>query len=113
LLMAFTLSARTTQDPGADQREFAIGPIPVLSRTMTLEDHLGDIIRKGRLASGLAPGAAAPAAGLTEAELTALEETGRSSRPANLAGLAAAIGLNGVKLEGIARGWLPAAPDLG
>jgi glyoxylase-like metal-dependent hydrolase (beta-lactamase superfamily II) len=79
---------------------------------MTLEDHLGDIIRKGRLASGVAPGAAAEAAGLTEPELTALEETGQPSRPANLPALAAAIGLDAAKLERIARGWLPAVPDL-
>jgi glyoxylase-like metal-dependent hydrolase (beta-lactamase superfamily II) len=79
---------------------------------MTLEDHLGDIIRKGRLASGVEPGLAAQAAGLTAAELAALEETGQSSRPPNLAALAAAIGLNDAKLEGIARGWLPPSPDL-
>jgi hydroxyacylglutathione hydrolase len=79
---------------------------------MNLEDHLGDIIRKGRQASGMAPAAAAQAAGLTEAELAALEQTGQTSRPFNLPALAAAIGLNGAKLEQIARGWLPAAPDL-
>ncbi len=79
---------------------------------MTLEDNLGDIIRKGRLAAGVAPDAAAQAAALTEPELTALEETGQTSRPANLPALAAAIGLDAAKLERIARGWLPSVPDL-
>jgi hydroxyacylglutathione hydrolase len=79
---------------------------------MTLEDHLGDIIRKGRLASGVAPGVAAQAAGLSEPELASLEQSGQISRPANLPALAGAIGLDGAKLESIARGWLPAAPNL-
>jgi hydroxyacylglutathione hydrolase len=79
---------------------------------MTLEDHLGDIIRKGRTAAGVAPIGAASAAGLTEAELTALEETGQTSRPVNLPGLAAAIGLDRAKLERISGGWLPPVPDL-
>ena len=38
---------------------------------MTLEDHLGDIIRKARQASGVTAQAAAEAAGLAEAELRA------------------------------------------
>jgi glyoxylase-like metal-dependent hydrolase (beta-lactamase superfamily II) len=79
---------------------------------MTLEDHLGDIIRKGRLASGVAPATAASAANLTEAELAALESSGQPPRAANLPALAAAIGLNAGKIESIARGWLPPAPDL-
>jgi glyoxylase-like metal-dependent hydrolase (beta-lactamase superfamily II) len=79
---------------------------------MSLEDHLGDIIRKGRDASGVSSEAAARAAGLSEAELAALEETGTSPRPFNLAALASAIGLNAAKLDGIAKGWLPTVPDL-
>jgi glyoxylase-like metal-dependent hydrolase (beta-lactamase superfamily II) len=79
---------------------------------MTLEDHVGDIVRKGRLASGAAAKAAAQAAGLTEAELGALEETGRVSGAVHWQALAQAIGLNGAKLERIAQGWLPAPRDL-
>ena len=79
---------------------------------MNLEDHLGDIIRKARTASHVAVEAAATAAGLTPAELNDLEKTGQSAKPAHLAALAALIGLNGARLEGIAKGWMPATPDL-
>ena len=79
---------------------------------MTLEDHLGDIIRKGRLASGAAAKAAAEAAGLTEAELSALEETGRVTGTVHWLALGQVTGLNGDKLERISQGWLPAARDL-
>ncbi len=79
---------------------------------MTLEDHLGDIIAKGRAASGVSAQDVAKAAGLSEAEFAALEETGRSPRPVNFQAVAAALGLNAAKLERIAKGWLPAAPDL-
>jgi glyoxylase-like metal-dependent hydrolase (beta-lactamase superfamily II) len=79
---------------------------------MNLEDHLGDIIRKGRLAGGVEAAAAAQAAGLSVSELTALEESGQAPPSARLANLAAAIGLDGPKLESIARGWRPAVPNL-
>ena len=52
---------------------------------MNLEDHLGDIIRKGRKAANVSPEAAARAAGLTEAELAALEASGQTSAKPNLA----------------------------
>lgn len=80
---------------------------------MNLEDHLGDIIRKARAMSNVSAAAAARAAGLGEAELAALEETGVISRRPNLEALAGLIGLNAQKLAGIAHGWLPAAKDLG
>lgn len=79
---------------------------------MTLEDHLGDIIRKGRLAKGVAVASAAEAAGLTVSEYSALEETGKAPGAARLSALAAAVGLDGAKLERIAGGWLPAVPNL-
>jgi hydroxyacylglutathione hydrolase len=79
---------------------------------MNLEDHIGDIIRKGRLASGAAPNIAAQAAGLTEAQLSALEESGRVVTPVQWQALGQAIGLNGAKLERIGKGWLPAVRDL-
>jgi len=79
---------------------------------MTLEDHLGDIIRKGRQASGAAARVAAQAAGLPEADFNALEETGQVAKPVHFQALGHAIGLNGAKLERIARGWLPAPRDL-
>jgi hydroxyacylglutathione hydrolase len=79
---------------------------------MNLEDHLGDIIRKARGMSDSSAAAAARAAGLTEDELAALEDSGQFPHPPNFIALAAAIGLNGAKLERIAAGWLPRAKDL-
>jgi len=79
---------------------------------MTLEDHLGDIIRKGRQAAGVGAEAAAQGAGLTAPEFEALEETGVPPRGVNYKSLGQVIGLNGDKLERIGQGWLPAAPDL-
>jgi hydroxyacylglutathione hydrolase len=79
---------------------------------MNLEDHLGDILRKARTMSNVAAGTAARAAGLTETELAALEATGDLNKATNLAALAAVIGLNAAKLDGIARGWRPAEKDL-
>lgn len=79
---------------------------------MSLEDHLGDIIRKARAMSNVAASAAARSAGLTEAELAALEETGTITKTPNLAALAAVTGLNAAKLADIAKGWQPAGKDL-
>jgi glyoxylase-like metal-dependent hydrolase (beta-lactamase superfamily II) len=79
---------------------------------VTLEDHLGDIIRKGRGMSGVSASTAANAAGISEAELSALEDSGRAAKKINFASLAPLIGLNAAKLEGIANGWLPVEKDL-
>ena len=79
---------------------------------MNLEDHLGDIIRKARAMSNVSAGAAAKAAGLTEAELGALEESGATDKKPNFQALASVIGLNGSKLESIANGWTPSEKDL-
>jgi hydroxyacylglutathione hydrolase len=79
---------------------------------MNLEDHLGDVIRKGRKAANVTADVAAKAAGLTEAELTALEESGKVAKRPNFAALATAIGLHPGKLETIAGGWLPSEKDL-
>jgi glyoxylase-like metal-dependent hydrolase (beta-lactamase superfamily II) len=80
---------------------------------MSLEDHLGDIIRKARGMSQVSPEAAARAAGLTAAQLEELEQTGQTAQKVNYDALASLIGLNGAKLTGVAKGWVPAAPDLG
>lgn len=79
---------------------------------MNLEDHLGDIVRKAREMSQVPIGSAAKAASISEAELAALEESGRTGRRPDLEALAKLIGLNPAKLEGIASGWLPAEKDL-
>src|SRR5579863_8750193 len=78
---------------------------------MNLEDHLGDIIRKGRKAANVSAETAAQAAGLTLAELSVLEESGKGQ--ANIPALAKAIGLHAGKLEGIASGWVPSGKNLG
>jgi glyoxylase-like metal-dependent hydrolase (beta-lactamase superfamily II) len=85
--------------------------VSVFSGVM-LEDHLGDIIRKGRQASGVAAQKAAQETGLTEVDFKVLEETGRISATVRFQALGQAIGLDGAKLERIARGWMPATRDL-
>jgi hydroxyacylglutathione hydrolase len=80
---------------------------------MNLEDHTGDIIRKARAMTGISAVDAARAAGLSENELAGLESSGNSSRPVNFPALASLLQLNSGKLEAIAKGWLPAAKDLG
>ncbi|TAK97268.1 MAG: MBL fold metallo-hydrolase [Verrucomicrobia bacterium] len=79
---------------------------------MNLEDHLGDIIRKARAMSNVSGSAAANAAGLSEAELTSLEESGKPGKSVNFAALAGVIGLSANKLQGLANGWLPTEKDL-
>ena len=79
---------------------------------MTLEDHLGDIIGKARTMSNASSAAAAAAAGISEAELSTLEESGRTAKKINFGALAKVVGLNAPKLEAIANGWLPAKKDL-
>ncbi len=79
---------------------------------MNLEDHLGDIVRKARMMSNVSTEQAAQAAGLSTRELAALEQSGVISTSPAWGALGSAIGLNGRKLERIARGWLPAENDL-
>ena len=79
---------------------------------MNLEDHLGDIIRKQRAMTGVSVADAARAAGLSEADYSALEETGTVAVKIKFSELATLLQLNAAKLEGIARGWLPSKKDL-
>lgn len=79
---------------------------------MNLEDHLGDIIRKARNMSNVDAARAARAAGLSEPELAALEESGKCAKQINFSSLAPLIGLNPARLESIAKGWLPGQKDL-
>lgn len=79
---------------------------------MNLEDHLGDIIRKARGMKNVPTGAAAQAAGMTETELAALQDSGNITKQPNLAALGALLDLHASKLEGIAKGWTPAKKDL-
>jgi glyoxylase-like metal-dependent hydrolase (beta-lactamase superfamily II) len=79
---------------------------------MNLEDHAGDIIRKARAMSNVTAEGAAGAAGLSAAELAALEQSGEITRRPNFVALANLLGLNSTKLEGFANGWRPAEKDL-
>ena len=60
----------------------------------------------------VAAGTAARAAGISEAELTAFEQSGQTAAKVNFAALAKAVGLDPQKLEAIAKGWLPTEKDL-
>ena len=79
---------------------------------MQLEDHLGDIVRKARMLTGVAPKIAARAAEISENELGALESSGRAVEKINFSALAKILRLHPQKLEGLARGWLPAEQKL-
>lgn len=80
--------------------------------SMNLEDHIGDIIRKGRTLSNVSVAQAARAAEISEAELATLEEAGRIARTLNYVELGKLLSLDGLKLERIAKGWTPIEPDL-
>jgi glyoxylase-like metal-dependent hydrolase (beta-lactamase superfamily II) len=77
-----------------------------------LEDHLGDILRKARTASGVSKADAAQAAGLAIEEINRLEEGGTVGQTFDLAPLATRLRLDPGKLKSIADGWLPAPLDL-
>jgi hydroxyacylglutathione hydrolase len=85
---------------------------PLPFRRMNLEDHLGDIIRKARKMNNVSTVAAANAAGISENELSALEESGKFSGKINFSVLGKLVGLHPQKLETIANGWLPSPKDL-
>jgi glyoxylase-like metal-dependent hydrolase (beta-lactamase superfamily II) len=77
-----------------------------------LEDHAGDIARKACVLNQVSLAAAAAAAGISESELAAFQETGRSARKINFAALAQIAGLHPDKYVALAAGWLPAPPAL-
>ncbi len=62
--------------------------------------------------TGVSPRAAAEAAGISERELATLEATGQAVKKPDYHRLAALIGLDGVKLEQIADGWVPTCRNL-
>lgn len=79
---------------------------------MMLEDHLGDILRKARASAKISGEDAAKAAGLSENELSALEESGVVTKVADFKALGELLLLHPAKLERIAAGWLPLLPDV-
>ncbi len=80
---------------------------------MTLEDTVGDIIRKARMSANLAPEVVARAAGLTPSQLTALEDSGKCDGKPDFEATGRLLGLDGAKMRQVAQGWLPPAIDLG
>ena len=95
------------------ERLAAIGGVRQIFGCMNLEDHLGDIVRKARAMSHVPAAVAAEAAGISEDELSRLEESGKMAAKINFGALGKVLGLHSPKLEGIANGWLPETVDLG
>ena len=88
------------------------GGSPGYRSRMNLEDHVGDVIRKARAMRGVSASAGASAAGWTEAELSAVEDSGQITKRPNFKTLAEVAGLSAPKLEGMANGWLPSLKNL-
>jgi glyoxylase-like metal-dependent hydrolase (beta-lactamase superfamily II) len=80
---------------------------------MTLEDTVGDIIRKARQSANVSLEEAAKAARLSPDGLSALEDTGKTNQTPDYRAVAQLVHLDGPKLERIAGGWLPPSIDLG
>jgi glyoxylase-like metal-dependent hydrolase (beta-lactamase superfamily II) len=87
-------------------------PPPAHLPRVNLEDHLGDILRKARAMADVSAATAARAAGISEAELAALEASGQFSQRPNFAALAPALGLHTQKLAALADGWTPTLKNL-
>ena len=62
--------------------------------------------------TGVSASDAARAAGLSETEFSALEQSGNTPGKINFPELAKLLGLNAAKLEGVAKGWVPSKKDL-
>lgn len=80
---------------------------------MSLEDHVGDVIRKAREMAGVSAAAAAQALGIRLEELQALEARGECGRRLDYTPLGRLLALDGARLARLAEGWHPAEPDLG
>lgn len=79
---------------------------------MTLEDHLGDILKKARLMGNIELADVVRASGLAESELLALEDSGRVGKKPDFSQLGKILGIDGLRAERIGQGWKPAEPDL-
>src|SRR3954469_11287661 len=80
---------------------------------MNLEDHAGDVIRKARAMVNVSAADAAQAAGVTESELAALEESGQTAAKPNIDALGHLLHANPEKLKRLVADWKPAEKDLG
>jgi hypothetical protein len=74
---------------------------------VTLEDSLGDILRKARTSTHTEPAAAAQAAGVSVSDYERMEESGKPAAGCRFNELGAKLSLDGAKLKRIAEGWLP------
>lgn len=79
---------------------------------MRLEDSVGDILGKARASAHVTVEAAAAAAGLSVEAYSAVETSGTPAPGLRFGPLGTALGLDGARLERIAKGWLPAVADL-
>lgn len=100
------------QDRPGVRQGVAVNELPHYSPAMTLEDHVGDILKKARLMRQLTAADVARTAGLTEAEWADLETSGVVGKTPNWTAAAAALGLHAGKLQQVAAGWIPAPADL-
>lgn len=74
----------------------------------TLEDFFGDIVGKARRGQGISESDLAQAAGFTAGEIGQIEAYELTPDDDRIRALAGALNLDGEKLVGIARGWVPA-----
>lgn len=79
---------------------------------MSLEDHAGDVVFKARRAGGISLEEVAGVGGVSVEALEEFEENGGLPEGFQLDAAAAHLGLNAVKLRGVAEGWEPAPVDL-
>jgi len=87
------------------------GP-PSYARCMSLEDSIGDILRKARISTATSTAAAAKAAGLSEADYEAMESTGKAPAGTRFGPLGDLLTIGGARVEAQSHGWLPAPVDL-
>ena len=79
---------------------------------MSLEDSIGDILRKARISTETSTAAAAKAAGLSEADYESIESTGKAPAGTRFAPLGDLLTISGTRVEAQSHGWLPAPVDL-
>ena len=79
---------------------------------MSLEDHAGDIVFKARKAAGISLEDVAGVGGVSVEALENFEEYGGLPEGFKLDATASHLGLNAVKLRGVAGGWEPAPVDV-
>lgn len=82
------------------------------SRTVNLEDSIGDILRKSRISTQTSEESAAAAAGLSVGDYQEFERTGRAPAHTRWEDLGRRLTLNGPRLQAQHAGWRPALPDL-